>query len=134
MAKSHSSAVGTFLKNERLTEWVLPKAESVGQYIRYYQKQIKKSANYIVILNRIQIDRSSFLHLSQVEVFGVYDAYKTIGKVDAVECGHDITMVVMRPVTKAKTIKDYYIRAVRADADASKILRQFETYQNYFIE
>lgn len=61
-----------------MIEWVLPRAETVGQYVR------------------IQVDSTNFLHIAEVEVFGVYNAFKHVGTVDSVTCGNEVTMVIMK--------------------------------------
>lgn len=69
-----------FCENKRLTEWIMPTAHTVGQFVRL----------------QLQSDRA-FLHVAQVEVFGVYSAFKYVGRVGAVHCGNEATMVVVPP-------------------------------------
>lgn len=126
-----------------MTEWVLPTANTIGQYVR------------------IQLQNRSFLHLAEVEVFGVYSAFKTVGRVSAVHCTHDATMVVVPPTSQARCVaraqyaiarvrswcpcshprvlcsllhdsvlEDYYLRAIQADADNATVLRQFEAFEH----
>lgn len=80
-AKVQSGAFEQFRENKRMTEWVLPTANTIGQFVR------------------IQLQSRSFLHLAEVEVFGVYSAFKTVGRVGSVHCTHDATMVVVPPTS-----------------------------------
>lgn len=79
-----SGAFELFKDNKRMTEWVLPTANTVGQYVR------------------IQLQNRNFLHLAEVEVFGVYSAFKTVGRVGAVHCTNDATMVVVPPTSQER--------------------------------
>jgi hypothetical protein len=92
---------------------VLPTAQTVGQYVR------------------IQLQNRNFLHVAEVEVFGVYSAFNYVGRVGAAHCGNDATLVVVPPVSTHgdATLDDYYLRAIQADADSATILRQFEAYE-----
>ncbi|KAF4140172.1 Regulator of chromosome condensation (RCC1) repeat [Phytophthora infestans] len=113
-AKIQSSAFELFRTNKRMTEWVLPTANTVGQFIR------------------VQLQNKSFLHFAEVEVFGVYSAFKYVGKVGTVQCSTDATMVVMPPISTQSVLDDYYLRAVQADADHATILRQYDAYERSF--
>lgn len=79
-AKVQSSAFERFVHNKRLTEWVLPTAHTVGQFVRI----------------QLAADRT-FLHIAEIEVFGVYSAFKYVGRVGSVVCGNEATMVVVPP-------------------------------------
>ncbi|TYZ63340.1 hypothetical protein PybrP1_012879 [[Pythium] brassicae (nom. inval.)] len=110
-AKVQSGAFGQFDEVKRMTEWVLPTANTVGQYVR------------------VQLQKRNFLHVAEVEVFGVYSAFKTVGRVGAVHCTHDATMVVVPPTSHDSVLEDYYLRAIQADADNATILRQFQAFE-----
>lgn len=75
-----SSAFERFVENRRLTEWSLPTAQNVGQFVRI----------------QLASDRA-FLHVAEVEVFGVYSAFKYVGRVGSVTCSNETTMVVVPP-------------------------------------
>lgn len=109
-AKVQSSAFEQFHSDKRMTEWVLPTANTIGQYVR------------------VQLQSKNFLHLAEVEVFGVYSAFKYVGRVGSVHCSSDATLVVIPPVPLRSTLDDYYLRAVQADADNATVLRQYEAY------
>uniref|UniRef100_K3X146 EF-hand domain-containing protein n=1 Tax=Globisporangium ultimum (strain ATCC 200006 / CBS 805.95 / DAOM BR144) TaxID=431595 RepID=K3X146_GLOUD len=109
-AKVQSSAFELFKDNKRMTEWVLPTANTVGQYVR------------------IQLQNRNFLHIAEVEVFGVYSAFKTVGRVGSVHCANEVTMVVVPPTSQESVLEDYYLRAIQADADNATILRQFDAF------
>jgi hypothetical protein len=80
-AKVQSSAFELFRANKRMTEWVLPTANTVGQFVR------------------VQLQNKNFLHFAEVEVFGVYSAFKYVGRVGTVQCSADATLVVMPPTS-----------------------------------
>lgn len=80
-AKVQSEAFEQFNDTKRMTEWVLPTSTTVGQYVR------------------IQLQKRNFLHVAEVEVFGVYSAFKTVGRVGAVHCTRDATLVVVPPTS-----------------------------------
>ncbi|KAJ0407324.1 hypothetical protein P43SY_004752 [Pythium insidiosum] len=113
-AKQQSAAFEQFRENKRMTEWVLPTAQTVGQYVR------------------VQLQRRNFLHLAEVEVFGVYSAFNYVGRVGSVHCGNDATLVVVPPTTQQTALDDYYVRAIQADADNATVLRQFEAYERSY--
>ncbi|KAF0696246.1 Aste57867_12944 [Aphanomyces stellatus] len=105
-----SNAAAEFKENHRLTEWVLPKTGTVGRYIR------------------IHVQGKRYLHLAQVEVFGVYNAFNYVGHVSSVHCAKNVTLVIMRPLSSATAIHDHYIKAIQADPDNATILRQYEAF------
>ncbi|KAG7390019.1 hypothetical protein PHYPSEUDO_008981 [Phytophthora pseudosyringae] len=113
-AKVQSSAFELFRTNKRMTEWVLPSVNTVGQFVR------------------VQLQNKNFLHFAQVEVFGVYSAFKYVGKVGTVQCSADATLVVMPPTSTQSVLDDYYLRAIQADADHATILRQYDAYEQSF--
>ncbi|ETI47352.1 hypothetical protein, variant 1 [Phytophthora nicotianae P1569] len=113
-AKVQSSAFELFRTNKRMTEWILPTANAVGQFVR------------------VQLQNKNFLHFAQVEVFGVYSAFKYVGKVGAVQCSTDATLVIMSPISTQSVLDDYYLRAIQADADHASILRQYDAYERSF--
>ncbi|KUF98154.1 UDP-glycosyltransferase 84A4 [Phytophthora nicotianae] len=112
--KIRSSAFELFRTNKRMTEWILPTANAVGQFVR------------------VQLQNKNFLHFAQVEVFGVYSAFKYVGKVGAVQCSTDATLVIMSPISTQSVLDDYYLRAIQADADHASILRQYDAYERSF--
>ncbi|OQR99686.1 regulator of chromosome condensation (RCC1) [Achlya hypogyna] len=109
-----SNEAKEFTENQRLTQWVLPTSESVGRYIR------------------IHVRGRTYMHLAEVEVFGVYQALNYVGRVSSVHCAKNVTLVVMRPVSKSTVLHDHYIKAVQADPDNAMILRQYEAYVKCF--
>ncbi|KAH7469047.1 Calmodulin-like protein [Phytophthora ramorum] len=113
-AKVQSSAFELFRTNKRMTEWVLPTANTVGQFVR------------------VQLQNRNFLHFAEVEVFGVYSAFKYVGRVGTVQCSADATLVVMPPIPTQSVLDDYYLRAIQADADHASILRQYDAYERSF--
>ncbi|KAL4164322.1 hypothetical protein KRP22_004189 [Phytophthora ramorum] len=113
-AKVQSSAFELFRANKRMTEWVLPTANTVGQFVR------------------VQLQNRNFLHFAEVEVFGVYSAFKYVGRVGTVQCSADATLVVMPPIPTQSVLDDYYLRAIQADADHASILRQYDAYERSF--
>ncbi|KUF84824.1 E3 ubiquitin-protein ligase HERC6 [Phytophthora nicotianae] len=78
------------------------------------------------------LQNKNFLHFAQVEVFGVYSAFKYVGKVGAVQCSTDATLVIMSPISTQSVLDDYYLRAIQADADHASILRQYDAYERSF--
>ncbi|ETW10154.1 hypothetical protein H310_00524 [Aphanomyces invadans] len=112
--RDHSNASAQFTEDHRLTEWVLPSTGTVGRYIR------------------IQVKGKRYLHVAQVEVFGVYNAFNYVGHVSSVQCAKNVTLVVMRPLSSATSIHDHYIKAIQADPDNATILRQYEAYAKCF--
>lgn len=84
-AKVQSGAFEQFSDVKRMTEWVLPTANTVGQYVR------------------IQLQKRTFLHVAEVEVFGVYSAFQTVGRVGAVHCTHDATLAVVPPTSHERS-------------------------------
>ncbi|KAL3662934.1 hypothetical protein V7S43_011880 [Phytophthora oleae] len=80
-AKVQSSAFELFRINKRMTEWILPTANTVGQFVR------------------VQLQSKNFLHFAEVEVFGVYSAFKYVGTVGTVQCSTDATLVIMPPTS-----------------------------------
>ncbi|KAG6584767.1 Regulator of chromosome condensation (RCC1) [Phytophthora cinnamomi] len=113
-AKVQSSALELFRTNKRMTEWILPTANTVGQYVR------------------VQLQNKNFLHFAEVEVFGVYSAFNYVGRVGTVQCSADATLVVMPPTPTQSVLDDYYLRAIQADADHATILRQYNAYDRSF--
>lgn len=130
-----SSAFELFRTNKRMTEWVLPTANTVGQFVR------------------VQLQNKNFLHFAEVEVFGVYSAFNYVGRVGMVQCSADATLVVMPPTSTQRCVQlvhtrsrqnlscfsgwcsvldDYYLRAIQADADHATILRQYDAYERSF--
>ncbi|RLN47954.1 hypothetical protein BBJ28_00001672 [Nothophytophthora sp. Chile5] len=97
-----------------MTEWVMPTANTVGQFIR------------------VQLQSKNFLHFAELEVFGVYSAFRYVGRVGSAHCGSDSTLVVMPPNPTQSVLDDYYLRAIQADADSATILRQYEAYERSF--
>lgn len=96
-------------KVQRCTTWHVPN-NTVARYVR------------------IQLVGFDFLHFAQVEVFGTPGLNKPVGRGGHVECGRNVTMVVVRPVTDQKDIDRAYRRAVLADSHNADILRQYETF------
>ncbi|POM63924.1 Regulator of chromosome condensation (RCC1) [Phytophthora palmivora] len=113
-AKVQSSAFELFRSNKRMTEWVLPTANTVGQFVR------------------VQLQNRNFLHFAELEVFGVYSAFKYVGKVGTVQCSADATLVVMPPISTQSVLDDFYLRAIQADADHATILRQYDAYDRSY--
>lgn len=113
-AKVQSSAFELFRTNNRMTEWILPTANTVGQFVR------------------VQLQGRNFLHFAELEVFGVYSAFKYVGRVGSVQCSADATLVVMPPTATQSVLDDYYLRAIQADADHATILRQYDAYERSF--
>jgi hypothetical protein len=136
-AKVQSSAFERFVENKRLTEWAMPTAHIVGQFVRI----------------QLASDRA-FLHVAEIEVFGVYSAFKYVGRVGSVTCSNETTMVVVPPephqrwgftelfwlvivpqqcwMLPRSALDEYYLRAVQADADNATILRQFPAYERSY--
>ncbi|KAE8894166.1 hypothetical protein PF003_g21870 [Phytophthora fragariae] len=113
-AKVQSSAFELFRTNKRMTEWILPTANTVGQFVR------------------VQLQSKNFLHFAEVEVFGVYSAFNYVGRVGTVQCSTDATLVVMPPTSTQSVLDDYYLRAIQADADHATVLRQYDAYERSF--
>ncbi|KDO31373.1 hypothetical protein SPRG_03990 [Saprolegnia parasitica CBS 223.65] len=109
-----SNEAKEFTQNQRLTQWILPTSESVGRYVR------------------IHVRGRAYMHLAEVEVFGVYHALNYVGQVSSVHCAKNVTLVVMRPIAKSTVLHDHYIKAVQADPDNAMILRQYEAYVKCF--
>jgi hypothetical protein len=63
-------------------EWKIPTENLVGRYIR------------------VQLAKRNYLHLAEVEVFGIRGSEKHMGKVASVSCGEAVTAAVMRPVSR----------------------------------
>lgn len=97
-----------------MTEWILPTANTVGQFVR------------------VQLQNRNFLHFAEVEVLGVYSAFKYVGKVGTVQCSTDATLVIMPPTSNQSVLDEYYLRAIQADADHATILRQYDAYEQSF--
>ncbi|ETV87748.1 hypothetical protein H257_01218 [Aphanomyces astaci] len=112
--RAQSNASAQFADNHRLTEWVLPSTGTVGRYIR------------------IQVKGKRYLHLAQVDVFGVYNAFNYVGHVSTVQCAKNVTLVVMRPLPSATSTHDHYLKAIQADPDNATILRQYDAYAKCF--
>lgn len=93
-AKVQSSTFELFRTNRRMTEWVLPTANTVGQFVR------------------VQLQNKNFLHFAEVEVFGVYSAFKYVGRVGTVQCSADATLVVMPPVSTQRYVGCRYFSLV----------------------
>ena len=100
----------------RMIEWVLPDAETYGQYIR------------------VQVDAVTSLHVAQVEVYGVFSSERRVGPVSSIECQNQVSMVVSRPLSRGSQLRDHYIRAVHADADSATILRHYASYARLYQE
>ncbi|KAG2523476.1 hypothetical protein BBI17_003700 [Phytophthora kernoviae] len=67
-----------------------------------------------------------------LEVFGVYSAFKYVGRVGSVQCSADATLVIMPPTATQSILDEYYLRAIQADADHATILRQYDAYERSF--
>lgn len=113
-AKLQSSAFEMFHTDQRMTEWILPAANTVGQFVR------------------VQLQNKNFLHFAEVEVFGVNLAFNYVGKVGTVQCSADATLVIIPPISTQSVVDDYYLRAIQADADNATILCQYEAYKLSF--
>lgn len=113
-AKLQSSAFEMFHTDQRMTEWILPAANTVGQFVR------------------VQLQNKNFLHFAEVEVFGVNLAFDYVGKVGTVQCSADATLVIIPPISTQSVVDDYYLRAIQADADNATILCQYEAYKLSF--
>ncbi|KAG7398420.1 hypothetical protein PHYBOEH_011122 [Phytophthora boehmeriae] len=113
-AKVQSSAFELFQNNQRMTEWVLPTSNTVGQFVR------------------VQLQNRNFLHFAELEVFGVYSAFKYVGRVGSVQCSADATLVIMPPIATQSILDEFYLRAIQADADHATILRQYDAYERSF--
>jgi len=96
-------------KLQRCTLWHVPN-NTVARYVR------------------IQLVGFDFLHFAQLEVFGTPGLNKPVGLCGHVECGRNVTMALVRPVTDQKDVDKAYRRAVLADSHNADILRQFETF------
>lgn len=113
-AKVQSTAFEQFDDNKRMTEWIIPSAQTIGQYVR------------------IQLQNRNFLHVAEVEVFGVYSAFNYVGRVGTAQCGDQATLVIIPPTPHSTVLDDYYLRAIQADADNATILRQYEAYESSY--
>ena len=85
-ARDQSSACWQFTHNQRLTEWILSTTGTVARFVR------------------IHLNGKNFLHLAEVEVFGVYNAFNYVGKVSSVRCANETTLVIMRPLAQERSI------------------------------
>ncbi|KAL8019641.1 putative serine/threonine-protein phosphatase with EF-hands [Plasmopara halstedii] len=113
-AKLQSNAFELFHTNKRMTEWIIPSTNTVGQFVR------------------VQLQNKNFLHIAEVEVFGIFSAFNFVGKVGTVQCSTDATLVIMPPISTQSVLDDYYLRAIQADADNAKILCHFKAYERSF--
>ncbi|EQC26992.1 hypothetical protein, variant [Saprolegnia diclina VS20] len=123
-----SNEAKEFTQNQRLTQWILPTSESVGRYCVSVVATERHGLSYV----RIHVRGRTYMHLAEVEVFGVYHALNYVGQVSSVHCAKNVTLVVMRPIAKSTVLHDHYIKAVQADPDNATILRQYEAYVKCF--
>jgi hypothetical protein len=98
--------------------------DSGGRYFTW-QLPINTVGRYV----RIQLENTNSLHLAEVEVFGRVDYCSA--PVYSVECGRDVTAVVCRP-REGQDIEKAYLRAVAADRQNARFLRQLPRFQPYY--
>eukprot|EP01029_Cantina_marsupialis_P001211 TRINITY_DN109910_c0_g1_i1.p1 TRINITY_DN109910_c0_g1~~TRINITY_DN109910_c0_g1_i1.p1 ORF type:complete len:1320 (+),score=436.55 TRINITY_DN109910_c0_g1_i1:137-4096(+) len=108
-AKNVAATYKRFTVNRRCSAWTLPMG-TTGRYVR------------------VQLERKSYLHLAQVEVFGVFGLRRSIGRVDHVDCGNQVSVVTMHALKTDKELEQAFIRAVAADPHHALILRQFPAF------
>lgn len=77
---------------------------------------------------RLQLESFDFLHVAQVQVFGIDGISTCVGKCNYVDCGRHATVAVVRPLCDPADIERAYARAVAADAFNADVLRLRETY------
>lgn len=100
-------------KNQRCTTWHVP-ANTTARYFR------------------LMLEDVNFLHFAQVEVFGTPGISKPVGKCGSVQCGRNVTTVVILPSPEPKEYDEAYRRAVWADAHNADLLRQYESFAPEF--
>ncbi len=81
----------------------------------------------------IMLEKRNFLHIAQVQVFGVYGIGSSAGRrVHSVACGNEVTIAVVKPLSSPDEIEQVYKRAIRADAANAEILRHYPYYFKNF--
>ncbi len=108
-AHGQCSAKKKFSHNLRRTVWNLP-PNTVGRYVR------------------VQLERSSYLHFAELQVFGTKGTSQCVGRISQVSCSKEVTMAVSEPSRKQSDLNLAYLRAVKADPGNAFILRQYPTY------
>jgi alpha-tubulin suppressor-like RCC1 family protein len=110
---SHCVARCVFKKNQRCTTWQVPE-NIIGRFVR------------------LQLPRKSYLHIAQLEVFGILGSTRISGKVTQVVCGKHVTIATAKPLSDERDVETNYMRAVCADPHNSTFLRELDTYFPYF--
>ena len=77
---------------------------------------------------RVQLEGFTYMHFSQLEVFGTMGINKPVGRASSVCAGKNVTIACVRPLSDPKDVDRAYRRAVKVDAHNAHILRQFETF------
>eukprot|EP00753_Platysulcus_tardus_P012773 PLAT3541.4.p1 GENE.PLAT3541.4~~PLAT3541.4.p1 ORF type:complete len:1370 (-),score=495.48 PLAT3541.4:66-4175(-) len=102
-----------FTENLRQSRWKLPRG-TMGRYVR------------------VQLESRNYLHIAQVEVFGSFHIHNWSGRVRSISTGPQMTAVVTEPSLDRRSLESNYIKAVRPDVMAMRILQQYSTYYHAF--
>ena len=114
-AKQRASAKKKFTEVRRDTTWEMP-SNVVARYIR------------------IQLEQTTYLHVAGIEIYGTEGLQPSLGKVNRVHCGHEVTAAIIAPCSNADEIDISYQRAVRADASHAELLRELPSYYGAYDE
>jgi hypothetical protein len=102
-----------FTENQRRTVWELP-PNTMARFVR------------------VQIEKTSYLHMAEVEISGVVGTRQGVSRVSSVVCGNNVTVALIRPMPNANDIEAAYKTAVRADARASELLRNYSLFYDHY--
>ena len=72
--------------------------------------------------NRLKFD------IAEVGVFGCWGTHKSVGRVASAACGAGVTIATIEPLKRETDLEQAYVRAVKCDALAAAILRQYPSY------
>ena len=114
LAHRQSCELKKFTKNRRKSTWNVP-ANTVGRFVR------------------IQLEKQNYLHIAEVEVFGRTGTRLGVSQVSSVKCGNCTTIAVVKPRVDKNELEAAYKTAVRADADAAFVLRQYPIYFEQYV-
>jgi hypothetical protein len=105
---SQSVAHVRFTEDTQMSNWDVPKFTE-GRYVR------------------LQLERSTFLHFAQIEVFGHDDMSHAYTSISSCSAGKFVTAVVIDGMDR-NGMEAAFKRAIAADWYNAEILRQFSTY------
>lgn len=98
-----------FTKNRRRTQWTVP-ANTIGRYVR------------------IQLEKHNYLHIAEVQIFGITGTRIGVSQVSSVQCGNCVTAAIIHPREDEHELEAAYTTAVRADARSADILRNYPIF------